>query len=389
MAHISHFSHGFINPLMGFGFALSGSLLGLFCMVRARKATTTASRVARLFYATIALGGTGIWMMHFTAMIGFDVAGSDVRYDLGVTALSLVISIASVAFGIYTVGLGRKSVVKVLIGGPLTGLGVVAMHYTGMGAVRVNGTIDYDPVLFTASVAIAVVAATVALAFAVWIEGRKPILIASAIMAVAVCGMHYTGMASVTVTLDEQRTTVPGVDPILLLIPIMVLATMALVGLIFGLLSDADDQEPALPLEAPRRRAVAVSPHDPGQDARLSAAFGSHTSPETAGTPRPYVTGSIPKVVASDGWHAETDFSREVDYPASAGEPIDHGASAPFPPRDAYGAAAPPRPASEASAPLHHGEATPSGLPRRHADAPRARTGPATTLASPPTAGGA
>src|ERR1043165_6637544 len=165
VAHISHFAHGFINPLMAFGFAISGSLLGLFCMVRARKATTTGSRIMRLGYATIALGATGIWMMHFTAMIGFDVQNSDVRYDLGITALSLFISIASVAFGIYTVGMGRKSLTKVLIGGPLTGLGVVAMHYTGMGALRINGTIEYDPLLFGASRAIAVVAATVALAF--------------------------------------------------------------------------------------------------------------------------------------------------------------------------------------------------------------------------------
>lgn len=328
MAQISHFSHGFINPLMGFGFALSGSLLGLFCMIRARRATTTGSRVARLFYATIALGGTGIWMMHFTAMIGFDVAGSDVRYDLGVTALSLVISIASTAFGIYVVGLGQKSVAKVLIGGPLTGLGVVAMHYTGMGAVRVNGTIDYNPILFITSVVIAVVAATVALAFAVWVSGRRPILLASLIMAIAVCGMHYTGMASVSVRLDAVRTPVSGVDPILLLIPIMVLATMALVGLIFGLLSDSEEAIEELNPPAPRelrlegRRAFA-EPGSASASRSDDLSFGDYAAPAPGRSPgaapetaRPYVTGAMPKVDAGGGWHGETDFSRDMDYPS-------------------------------------------------------------------------
>lgn len=376
MAHISHFAHGFINPLMAFGFAISGSLLGLFCMVRARKATTTRSRVMRLGYATIALGGTGIWMMHFTAMIGFDVQNSDVRYDVGVTGLSLAISIISVAFGIYTVGLGRKSLTKVLIGGPLTGLGVVAMHYTGMGAVRVNGTIEYDPLLFAASVAIAVVAATVALAFAVWIEGRKPIVVASLIMAIAVCGMHYTGMSSVTVTL---RTTgsqpVPGVDPILLLIPIMVLATMALIGLIFGLLSDADEPESVLSAATPRSRAgsaaSSASPRipDPGQGPRMATAFGGNASPRSAAAPRPHANGSTPTVVAN----APEPFT----YDENARTPVGETASMPS------------RPASEEAWATFMDETEPQGtLPRRDPRVPRPRVDGEATLASPPSAGG-
>ncbi|GIG65558.1 MHYT domain-containing protein [Phytomonospora endophytica] len=366
MAHISHFAHGFINPLMAFGFAISGSLLGLFCMVRARKATTTGSRVMRLGYATIALGATGIWMMHFTAMIGFDVQNSDVRYDLGVTALSLFISIASVGFGIYTVGLGRKSLTKVLIGGPLTGLGVVAMHYTGMGALRINGTIEYDPLLFAASVAIAVVAATVALAFAVWIEGRKPILLASLIMAIAVCGMHYTGMSSVTVTLRTQGAKpVPGVDPILLLIPIMVLATIALIGLIFGLLSDADEPESVLSADTPRSRATTRTP-DPGQGPRRATTFSGGPKPAAA-TPQPYTPhGPTPTVVAN------------------APEPYAYNENTRATPQQ------PPRPASEEAWANFMDETEPQGtLPRRDTRVPRPRTeGDPATLASPPTPSG-
>ena len=34
-----------------------------------------------LIYATVAIGGTGIWQMHFLAMLGFAVPASVVRYD--------------------------------------------------------------------------------------------------------------------------------------------------------------------------------------------------------------------------------------------------------------------------------------------------------------------
>ena len=82
-------------------------------------------------------------------------------------------------------------------------LGVVAMHYTGMSAMHVAGRITYDPRLVAASGVIAVVAATVALWFTVSIRGWWPILAAAAIMGVAVCGMHYTGMAAMRVRLDD------------------------------------------------------------------------------------------------------------------------------------------------------------------------------------------
>src|SRR5262249_57864146 len=116
--------------------------------------------------AGVAIGGTGIWLMHFMAMIGFDVPETIVRYDVPTTVLSLVISVMIVSFGLFVVGMGRPAVWKVLVGGPVTGIGVAVMHYTGMTAIRMGGTMAFDQRTVVLSVVIAVVAAIVALAVA-------------------------------------------------------------------------------------------------------------------------------------------------------------------------------------------------------------------------------
>jgi NO-binding membrane sensor protein with MHYT domain len=58
---------------------------------------------------------------------------------------------------------------------------------------------SYNPRLFAASVAIAIVAATAALWAALTLRGKAAAVIASVIMAAAVSGMHYTGMAAMRV----------------------------------------------------------------------------------------------------------------------------------------------------------------------------------------------
>lgn len=247
MTH-AHFAYGWINPLMGFGFALAGSFLGLTCMVHARNIPKGKGRLKWLVFASLAIGGTGIWMMHFIAMIGFSVTGSDVRYDIAITVASLLISIVSVAFGIFVVGAGDPSVAKIAIGGPLTGLGVVTMHYTGMFAVNISGTIHYNMTWVAASAVIAIVAATVALFFTTWVRGRVSLIVAAVTMAVAVCGMHYTGMGAISVTLsNDGKDPVPGADPLLLLMPILVLATLVLISLVFGVLGGQDEDLDKLP----------------------------------------------------------------------------------------------------------------------------------------------
>src|SRR5262245_17789574 len=110
-----------------------GSLLGLVLTARSRESRGLA-RARWLVLAAVAIGGTGIWLMHFMAMLGFDVPGSIVRYDVRTTALSLVIAIVIVSLGLFSVGFGRTSMARIVAGGTLLGVGVAAVPQPRMRA---------------------------------------------------------------------------------------------------------------------------------------------------------------------------------------------------------------------------------------------------------------
>lgn len=263
MEHLSHFTYGWVNPFMAFGFAFSGSLLSLMCMSQARKQVGTVRAMTRrirwIALAAIALGGTAIWMMHFTAMIGFRVTESDIAYDPTITFLSLAVSIGAVFFGLSVAGIGqRNTVAKILIAGPLTGLGVVFMHYSGMAAINISGEITQDRTYFWAAVVIAVVAGTAALACGMYLDGWKWHMAAAVVMAAAISGMHYTGMAGLRVTLtDRGRNAVEGIDPIMLILPILGVATVCIIVLLFALMG-------ATPKTTSRREQLGIDIDDDG-----------------------------------------------------------------------------------------------------------------------------
>lgn len=196
-------SHDHALVVLSYLVAFFASYTALDMGGRLASATTAASRRLWLAGSAIVLGG-GIWSMHFIAMLAFTVA-VPVGYDIGLTLLSLVIAIALTAVGFHLVE-GRLNAVRLVAAGFIVGAGVVAMHYTGMAAVVLPGRLVYDPLLVAASCVIAVVAATAALYLALSVRRTGPKLAAAAIMGIAICGMHYTGMAATTIAADPGAT---------------------------------------------------------------------------------------------------------------------------------------------------------------------------------------
>src|SRR5919201_5724678 len=115
MGHLDHAAFGWLTPVLSYVMACVGAALGLRCMVRAL-AATGRSRRNWLINGAMAIG-TGIWTMHFLAMLGFGVTGSDVRYDVPLTVLSLLVAIAVVGVGVFAVGYSGSKTLAVLIGG--------------------------------------------------------------------------------------------------------------------------------------------------------------------------------------------------------------------------------------------------------------------------------
>jgi NO-binding membrane sensor protein with MHYT domain len=199
-------AHTSFDPLLvALSYAIS--VFGAFTALQLAVAIPTARGSALWGWvvgAAAAMGGGAIWSMHFIAMLAFRMP-MRVSYDMGITLGSLALAILVSGAGLYIVGRGEPSLLRLLGGGTVTGLGVAAMHYTGMMAMQMPARISYSPLLFGLSLVIAVVAATAALWLAFNLRGNLQRFGSAFIMGAAVCGMHYTGMAAARFTTDYQH----------------------------------------------------------------------------------------------------------------------------------------------------------------------------------------
>ncbi len=165
--------------------------------------TEEKGRSQRLWLAGGAFAmGIGIWSMHFTGMQAFHLAGVPVVYQVPLTLASMLPAIAASALALHLASRPALRATHLLAGGLVMGTGIVAMHYTGMAAMRMQALVVYDPLLVAASFAIAFVTSMVAMALAFKLRGESFAIwswrkIGSAlVMGAAICGMHYTGMAA-------------------------------------------------------------------------------------------------------------------------------------------------------------------------------------------------
>ena len=205
MAHMDGFTYGWVNPLLAYVVAVIGAALGLRCTVRALDLPSDRRR-GWLFLAACSIG-CGIWTMHFIAMLGFSVTSATIVYNIPLTLASLLVAIVVVGIGVFYVGHRPPDLNTLLVGGVLTGSGVAVMHYMGMYAMQLNGTVHYNLLIVALSVGIAVFAATAALWMTLNIRKLWASLVSSLVAGVAVTAMHYTAMQAVQVRLSGTAPT--------------------------------------------------------------------------------------------------------------------------------------------------------------------------------------
>ncbi|MEU3982740.1 MHYT domain-containing protein [Streptomyces sp. NPDC026672] len=216
---VDGFDYGAVTPLVAFLMACLGGALGLRCTTRA----LLLPHARRPVWLALGAGaiGSGIWTMHLVAMMGFTVEGAPIHYDKAITYASLGLAIVMVGVGIFIVGYRGATGPALFTGGTVTGLGIASMHYLGMAGMSLDGTFTYNTLTVAASVVIAVVAATTAL----WAAGRGGGLLwsvgASLLMGLAVSGMHFTGMAALTVHVHGAPAAT-GTAPTSLLAPMLI-----------------------------------------------------------------------------------------------------------------------------------------------------------------------
>src|ERR1700751_305277 len=156
------------------------------------------ARRAWLVAAALTMGG-GIWSMHFVGMLAF-IMPTPMSYDIGLTALSLVVAIFVTGGGFYVISRQSASPIRLVLSGTFMGLGIAGMHYTGMAAMEGHAELRYDPLFVTLSLVIAISASTVALWVAFRTTDLAQKLVAAVVMGLAISGMHYTAMRAATFT---------------------------------------------------------------------------------------------------------------------------------------------------------------------------------------------
>ena len=153
-----------------------------------------------LFGGAIAMG-TGIWSMHFIAMLAFSLP-IKVGYDVFITFCSWLMAVLASGLALATVSQANLNPIRLCCAGFIMGIAICGMHYTGMYAMKVDPSLQYRPVLLVASFFIAISVAIVALwvsfhlrdAYSMFGIVRK--IGAALLMGIAITGMHYTGMAA-------------------------------------------------------------------------------------------------------------------------------------------------------------------------------------------------
>lgn len=233
-----HESFNLMLVVLSYVVSVLGSFTALQLAVAIPSAQGAGQRLGAILAAGAVMGVGAIWAMHFIGMLACDM-GMPVTYDLGMTIVSAVIAFVSCSMGLAIASSGTFGWAKLAMAGLFMGLGVTGMHYLGMAAMMMGAFISYDMNIVMLSLLIAVVASIAALWLAFNLRGPVQMVGSALVMGIAVCGMHYTGMAAVN--MDDNGGQLPehfaeGIRGDNLGVTIFVLV-LALLVLILGILN--------------------------------------------------------------------------------------------------------------------------------------------------------
>jgi diguanylate cyclase (GGDEF)-like protein/PAS domain S-box-containing protein len=199
--------------------------------------------------------GFGIWATHFIAMLAFS-PGVPSGYNIVLTILSLVIAILITGAG-SAVALSSALPGGRLIGGMIVGGGIATMHFTGMSAFEIAGRIVWNPAYVTASIALGEFIGAAALSVGLFSNLIKYRIFGALLFASAICLLHFTAMAAVSVVPDPT-IAVPdsALPPNWLAVTVALASFMIIILAIAGLALDMRDRR-RTEREADRMRSLA------------------------------------------------------------------------------------------------------------------------------------
>jgi NO-binding membrane sensor protein with MHYT domain/two-component sensor histidine kinase len=184
--------------------------------------------------AAAVASGFSIWATHFIAMLAFSPPGPT-GYDFVLTLLSLVAAIAVTGVAYFAAidgGLLTRA-----FGGALVGGGIATMHYTGMAAFRIAGTIVWDETLVAASIVLGCALGAAALVVGAGNTTLLHRLQGAVLLTLAIFSHHFTAMGAAWIVRDPtimvaESALPPGLMAVGVAIGGLAILTLTLVGVV-------------------------------------------------------------------------------------------------------------------------------------------------------------
>jgi len=180
--------------------AVIAAFVMLIVIEKVRSDTDVSHRNAWSYFAALIMG-FGIWSMHFTGMLAFQVPISMTLSWMG-TLVSAVPGIIGSLIAVKALEQERFDVWSMQLAAFALALGIGTMHYTGMEAMQYDGVIlRYDFGHFVLSIIFAHIFALAALYTYTW-QSRSTLHLAvrrglaALLIGTAVSYMHYTAMGA-------------------------------------------------------------------------------------------------------------------------------------------------------------------------------------------------
>lgn len=215
---ITHVPHSLGVVLLPLLIAFVSCHIG-FYILRNNQGAAAHSHQRIAWLCTAIVLGFGIWCMHFTGMLAMQLP-THVSYSVWKTAASILPSLAAAGIAIWTLQSQPMSTARMLLGGSLFGLGVMVMHYSGLGAAYIDGVVRLDlPQFLLASVA-GVALSILSFASYRWVEqhARGTNLLywrwlPPSLLAAAIANMHYLSMHAMRIALPGTSESLPSAMP--------------------------------------------------------------------------------------------------------------------------------------------------------------------------------
>jgi diguanylate cyclase (GGDEF)-like protein len=179
-------------------FAASFTAFRLYSRMRGAKGVVRAAWLL----LTGLVSGSGVWATHFIAMVAYN-PGLKTGYSPSATLLSLMIAVLFMAGG-FAVASAQRSRTNDLAGGLILGMGVAAMHYTGMSAFVTQGFVQWEQATIAASVLAGVIGAAGALQLAGRARSLVKQLGGGLVLTLGICALHFIGMGAITIVPDPS-----------------------------------------------------------------------------------------------------------------------------------------------------------------------------------------